>query len=392
LYTTKKLARNKLEDKNSLTSDYISLSINQRGIMNQISELQKTLSHFLDWNKARISCLSQILHALFHVRTVNLTQIAEAFQSSAKEESVYRRVQRFFKEFSFDMTFIVILVSKLFMLGEKCVLIMDRTNWKWGKSHINILTISIEHFGIGIPIFWAVLSTGGNSSLEDRRNIVRKVINLLGVDNIEVLLADREFIGEPWFRFLIEEKVPFIIRVKECFLANGIREGYQVPLSELVKKLGRKKCLVNCSIKLWGHPLFASVEYAKRAKEAMIVVSNNRFPDPLYLYRWRWGIETLFSCLKSRGFCLEDTHMTDPKKIEKLMFILAIGVCWAYKTGELQARKIPIKLKKHGRKAISIFRLGLNIIRRVLFGNLKDIPDTLSILPYLGLVTLEETL
>lgn len=45
--------------------------------MNQISELQKTLSHFLDWNKARISCLSQILHALFRVRTVNLTQIAE---------------------------------------------------------------------------------------------------------------------------------------------------------------------------------------------------------------------------------------------------------------------------------------------------------------------------
>jgi hypothetical protein len=153
---------------------------------------------------------------------------------------------------------------------------MDRTNWKWGKSHINILTISIEHFGIGIPIFWTVLSTGGSSSLVDRMSIVRKVINLLGVGNIEVLLADREFIGEPWFRFLIEEKVPFIIRVKECFLADGIRQGYRVPLSELVKKLGGKKRLVNCPINLWEHPLFASVEYAKGSKEAMIVVSNNR--------------------------------------------------------------------------------------------------------------------
>lgn len=360
--------------------------------MNRISELQETLSHFLDWNKARISCLSQILHALFQVRTVNLTQIAEAFQSSAKETSVYRRVQRFFKESSFDMTFIVILVSKLFLLGGKCVLIMDRTNWKWGKSHINILTISIEHFGIGIPIFWSVLNTGGSSSTEDRTSIVRRVINMLGVENIEVLLADREFTGMPWFSFLIEEKIPFIIRVKGGFLADGIRNVYRVPLSELVRKLGRKKRLVNYPITLWEFPLFASVEYAKGAKEAMIVVSNNRFPDPLYLYRWRWGIETLFSCLKSRGFCLEDTHMTDPKKIEKLMFILAIGVCWAYKTGELQIRKTPIKLKKHGRKAMSIFRLGLNIIRRILFGNLKNIPDNLSILPYLGLKTQREGL
>jgi hypothetical protein len=209
--------------------------------MNQISELQKTLSHFLDWNKARIFCLSQILHALFQVRTVNLTQIAEAFQTSAKETSVYRRIQRFFKEFSFDKTFIIILVSKLFLLGEKCVLIMDRTNWKWGKSHINILTLSVEHFGIGIPIFWTVLNSGGSSGAEDRMTLMRKVIKILGVENIEVLLADREFIGEPWFRFLIEEKIPFIIRVKQNFLVKGVRDSYQVPIGELVKKLGKKK-------------------------------------------------------------------------------------------------------------------------------------------------------
>jgi hypothetical protein len=300
--------------------------------MNQISELQKTLSHFLDWNKARISCLSQILHGLFQVRTVNLTQIAETFDTEAKEASAYRRIQRFFKGFSFDMTFIIVLVSKLFLLGSKAVLIMDRTNWKWGKSHINILTISIEHFGIGIPVFWTVLDTGGSSSLEDRKKVVRRVVEVIGLENIEVLLADREFIGEPWFRFLIEEKIPFIIRVKQNFLVKGIRSEYEVPIGELVKKLGKKKQILNHSVSLWGHPLLVSVEYAKRAKEPMIVVSNNNFPNSLYLYRWRWGIETLFSCLKSRGFGLEDTHMTDPRKIEKLMFILAIGVCWAYKT------------------------------------------------------------
>ncbi len=106
--------------------------------MKQISELQTTLYHSLDWNKARISCLIQILQALFLVRTVNLTQVAEAFQTDAKGESSYRRIQRFFQNFTFDMGLIVVLVCRFFMLGEKCVLIMDRTNWKWGKMHINL--------------------------------------------------------------------------------------------------------------------------------------------------------------------------------------------------------------------------------------------------------------
>ena len=147
--------------------------------MRQISELEITLNHFLNWNKARISFLIQILQALFIVRTVNLTHVAQAFCSSAKEESVYRRIQRFFKDFSFDRSFIVFLACK-FTWGEPCVLLLDRTNWKWGKTHINILMLSIEHLGIGIPIFWTILKKGGTSSTKNRTKILEKVIKSIG--------------------------------------------------------------------------------------------------------------------------------------------------------------------------------------------------------------------
>lgn len=352
--------------------------------MKQISELTDTLSHFLDWNKARISCLTQIIHALFLVRTVNLTQIAEAFQTPVKQASSYRRVQRFFSSFSFDMSFIVVLVSKLFTMGEKCVLIMDRTNWKWGKSDINILMISVEHYGISFPLFWSVLDNkGGTSSSRDRIDLLRRVIQRLGREKIQVLLADREFVGDPWFRFLIDENIPFTIRVKQNFLVEGIRKGYQVPIRELLKTLGRKKrSHINHHIVLWGHALFASVEYAKGAREPMIVVSNQFFSNPLELYRRRWGIETLFGCLKSRGFRLDTTHMTEPSKVEKLIFILAIAFCWAYKVGELKARQTPIVTKKHGRKAKSIFRLGLDLVRSVLFRLDQCLDPILSLTGY----------
>lgn len=355
--------------------------------MRHISELEKTLSHFLDWNKARISFLIQVLQALFLVRTVNLTQIAQAFSSSAKEESVYRRIQRFFKNFSFDKSFIVILACKFFTWGEHCVLLLDRTNWKWGKTHINILVLSIEHLGIGIPIFWTVLNTGGNSSSKDRMKIMKRVIKAIGKDKIRVLLADREFIGEEWFRFLIEQGIPFIIRIKQNSMAEGIRHGYPVPVASLLDRLGRKKVIENYSILLWKHALFVSVEHRKGAKEPMIIVSNKEFSSLLELYRWRWGIETLFECLKSRGFRMEETHMTDPEKIEKLLFILAIAVCWAYKIGELQARKVPVVIKKHGRKLKSLFRLGLDIIRQVLFRRDERSLEGLSVFHYLGMAT-----
>lgn len=353
--------------------------------MRQISELRNTLFHCLDWNKARVACLVQLVQALFVVRTVNLTQIAQVFQTRAKEESSYRRIQRFFFGFSFDMSFIVVLVCRLFTLGEKCVLIMDRTNWKWGAHHINILMLSVEHFGMSIPLFWIVLKKGGTSATKDRMRMMRRVINGIGLEQIQVLLADREFIGEDWFRFLIEANVPFIIRVKQNSMVTGLRsDSVRLPIGTLTNMRGRKKALMNHQINLWTHMLWASVEWAKGSKEPMIVVSNRQFPNPLKLYRWRWGIETLFECLKTRGFRLEDTHMVQPKKIEKLLFVLAIAVCWAHKTGELQSRRIQQVLKTHGRRSKSIFRIGLDLIRRALFVGCEDHLKEISLLPYLA--------
>lgn len=333
--------------------------------MKHISELQNTLADFLDWNKARLECLVQILQALFVVRTVNLVQVATAFQTDASEESSYRRVRRFFSEFAFDLSLIVTLVLHLFPLGDKYLLILDRTNWKWGKSPINILTLSVAYLGISIPLFWIVLDLEGSSCTADRISILKRVINRLGVDKIEALLADREFIGNEWFNFLIADKIPFVIRVKQNTTVN-IDGSRKLRVGNLCKLLGRKR-LAGYPVWLWGNSLYVSVGRKRGAKEPMIVVSGFYTDKALAMYRRRWEIETMFGCLKTKGFRMEDTHITDADKIEKLMFVLAIAFCWAYRNGDLLAIENPIKLKAHGRKAKSLFRVGLDCIRRQLF-------------------------
>ena len=57
-----------------------------------------------------------------------------------------------------------------------------------------------------------------------------------------------------------------------------------------------------------------------RRDDRLHLVSNSfHGEEALALYKLRWGIEQLFSHLKKRGFNLEDTHMTDTKKLFALV-------------------------------------------------------------------------
>ena len=82
-------------------------------------------------------------------------------------------------------------------------------------------------------------------------------------------------------------------------------------------------------------------------------------------YRRRWTIETMFGNLKTKGFNLEDTHITDRGKLSTLLAVLAIAVALCVKTGVAAARLKSIPIKKHRRKAVSLFALGLAALRKI---------------------------
>ncbi|MBK8755204.1 MAG: transposase [Candidatus Competibacteraceae bacterium] len=100
----------------------------------------------------------------------------------------------------------------------------------------------------------------------------------------------------------------------------------------------------------------------------LILASSKKGQQSVEYYKERWQIETLFSCLKSRGFHLEETHVTDPERIKRLLIIPVITFCWAHRIGEWQHDSVkPIKVKKHLRFSKSIFKTGLDFIRNAIF-------------------------
>ncbi|BCR41287.1 hypothetical protein KHAB170019_21100 [Acinetobacter baumannii] len=50
--------------------------------------------------------------------------------------------------------------------------------------------------------------------------------------------------------------------------------------------------------------------------ELLLVVSPQFNANAIQDYALRWEIETLFSCLKGRGFNLENTRLTDPRRVK----------------------------------------------------------------------------
>lgn len=58
--------------------------------------------------------------------------------------------------------------------------------------------------------------------------------------------------------------------------------------------------------------------------------------------------------------------MTEPERIKKMISLLAIALCWAHRLGEVLNETKPIEIKKHGRRAKSLFRYGFDLQHEVL--------------------------
>lgn len=119
--------------------------------------------------------------------------------------------------------------------------------------------------------------------------------------------------------------------------------------------------------KYGGVKVYVEVERGRDTKESVIVIASEKSGQILLEYKRRWAIETLFQNLKSRGFELEETHLTKAGKIDKLFGVLALAAAWAVKTGELESAENAIEIKNNGRAQKSLFRLGCEIIQEVLF-------------------------
>jgi len=290
-------------------------------------------------------------------------KIAAAFPGKGKCLSNYRRIQRFLSDKDvLDFDKLALFIMNLFgFLNTKYELAIDRTNWQWGQKKVNVFMLSIVYKGISIPLYWTVFNKKGNSNTQERIALMEKFIAQFGKENIIRILADREFVGAKWFNWLKNQGIDFGIRLKkDTLIANSRGKFVQIHTLLRLLKPGESLILPNRrNIYQGGSAVF--IAGLRLPDGNLLILASDKLSDmPFENYSHRWQIETLFSCLKTRGFNLENTHLTDPERMKRLLAVLAIAFCWAHKIGEWQHELKPIKLKKHQRPEKSLFRLGLD--------------------------------
>lgn len=343
--------------------------------------LFEAVSKHIKLSPTRHETLGWLVTAMLTAGTTSLWKLAPHIGTNTEVESVYRRLARFFQHVRFDEAAFARLIVAMLGLDKIGAwdMALDRTNWKLGKVHINILMLGVVWNGICVPLFWMLLPKAGNSNTDERIKLLKKLQRTFPKQRLGSLMGDREFIGGAWMEWLTTTGISFVLRLREDM--HVFNNAYApMPLVHVARNLRvGQKMILKGSWRLGQNEADASppariIILRLESGELLSLATDKKPKTALARYRARWKIETLFAALKTRGFDLEATHITKPEKLALLVGVLAITAALAYKTGLWATKLKPTAIKKHGRLAKSIFRRGLETLKKLLAN-----PDTSQI-------------
>jgi hypothetical protein len=334
-----------------------------------VAALARTLRGHVGLGKSRLETLCMLVVGMVGARTVNLTHIASAGARGVQIASTYRRLQRFFQHVDLGPDWAATIIARLIGPSGDWTLALDRTSWKIGTRDVNYLVLAVVTRRFRVPLLWTLLGGPGNSATATRIALMKRYLARFPAASVRILLADREFIGAEWLKYLNDNNIKFAIRLRED-LRVTCDEGFELTLLARLRHAGRTRFF---RARIGTREDAAASDAprlhfaARRLKgEWLIVVSNIPGGRALAAYRKRWAIECLFGDAKTRGLNIEDTRLTDPRKLALLMALVALAIVWAGRVAaDLIGRGTP-KRKPHGYLAQSWFRTGFDRIRNLL--------------------------
>jgi hypothetical protein len=253
-------------------------------------------------------------------------------------------------------------------------LLLDGTKWDWGTETIHLMTLCVMVNDVAIPIWWEDLGKAGHSSQQERIELLLQAMSRYKLKGM-TLLADREYIGIKWFKYLSDNGLYFVIRIKEGIYHKQVnacagRTWSQMQWAAKQKVAGKK---VSKRVRIGGLDLHYIVLKNPRPDaedELVYLLTNRNSPtEAASLYQWRWQVEVCFRHLKSNGLNLEAMNVQGKEKrhlmmaIAVLVYILAIteGLLKEYRDG---IRWVLDKRSGFEYRAVSVFLKGLDILRR----------------------------
>lgn len=331
----------------------------------------------IELTKSQLKNILILSLSILRIQTVCLNKLKGIVgqitgKEKTKPSSNYQRLLRIFHHHAFSRLWLDILRFTFELLRLKSdYLILDGTSWKRGERWYHYLVICIVYQSVAIPIYWLDLRKHGMSNIKERKYLMKKVLKSFNITN-KTLIADREYIGIDWFKYLIDSDLNFVIRLKKNVYHDAINKAVGKTVEQLIQKVKRSKIphkSIQKSFELDGMQLTFTVSKNadKNAKEEIIFLISNRTDSAVkiaYVYGIRWKIEHCFKQLKSNGFNLEAMNIRGRAKQNLMIAIIVFTYVLSILEGLKNYKKIAIKKYPDGTvsKAISVFRNGLDKI------------------------------
>ena len=333
------------------------------------------------------SCVKNVLIlslCLLIKETVNLNKLkgtvgAVLGKSDTQPDSNYKRLIRIFDRHSESTLWLDLLVFVFTFLSLRGdYLVLDGTSWRSGKTKFHFLTLCVVYQNVAIPIFWRNLHKIGHSSTQERIGLIKSALCRFDLA-YSVLVADREYVGTKWFKYLIENEtvrraIDFIIRLKRGTYKEAIDQSEGRSYEQLCDKVRRSKVaskVLNKPFVLEGMPLnFVALKNGKRDQDDPLIDLLTSLREPARSvaekYRMRWKIEAFFKHMKTNGFSLEAMNLGTESRCQLLMAVVVFAYVLSIREGLKTYRKVRVKQYADGsvEREESVFRYGLNRLMR----------------------------
>jgi hypothetical protein len=326
--------------------------------------------------------LIMLTQALIEVRRAVLSELAREIPLCIHFKYRLRRIWRFLAKTTFDYQTpcqaLVVWTLTALKDREYLEIILDWTQIR--QDHV--LVFSIPYHKRSIPLFWLIVSPDDYSPNKLEQEAI---INFLSAvpQNLRdklVFVGDRGFAKVEFLQFLDDLEVKFAIRV--CGKVWIKTNRYQGLVKNISFSSNKIKWLFN-------------VKYHKREQMVLNLLLKYDRDDSWYLasniddadeilmiYRRRMTIEEGFRDIKD-GLLFNRLRLSRVDKVAKMLLVGVIAYLFAMIIGSQVERYPEIIqyvsiLSKRKKKLLSIFRIGLTILRKYIVKvPLRLVPEAL---------------
>lgn len=278
--------------------------------------------------------LADIAASVLSCRSVNTSELANILPRTVKsDEESYRYINRWLanpkiKPIEVMKGFVEEVLEALTWNTQTAILMLDQS--KVGNG-FECLMVSLRLGSRAIPIAWRVKKTEGEMGYDEQEPLLRSIYDMIP-KKVKVMLAADRFYGTAALITLCQ-KFGWQYRIRLKGNLNLFhQEGWVINAHE-AKKMSLKG-LEDVRLGEQGPLINVGILHENGHVEAWYIAMDSKPSTGRTLdYGLRWGIEALFSDLKTRGFSVTKTQLRHADRIERLLLVLTIALYWAVSTG-----------------------------------------------------------